>query len=164
MAEMPRTCSPVVLGLHSNAEIGYFTNATKVIWVNMILMQTNEGASEGGIDREAYLDGLIDDLEAKIPELYDEFNIRKTFGEVLKPTEVVLLQELERFNKLIEVMGASLKDLRSALKGEIGMSQDLDDLANSFFNGFLPDIWRRLTPQTEKMLGAWMDWFTKRHR
>lgn len=146
MAEMPRTCSPVVLGLHSNAEIGYFTNATKEIWVNLILMQTNEGSSEGGIDRETYLEGLIDELEGKIPEQYDELNIRKTFGEVLKPTEVVLLQELERFNRLIEVMAASLKDLRSALKGEIGMSAELDELATSFFNGFLPDIWRRLTP------------------
>ena len=45
--------------------------------MNCILMQTSEGAGEGGINREDYLNGLIDDLEAKIPEEYDEFNIRK---------------------------------------------------------------------------------------
>ena len=103
MSEIPRKNSPEVFGLHANAEIGYFTSSTKDIWVNCILMQTNEGGGEGGINREDYLNGLIDDLEQKIPEEYDEFNIRKQFGEQLKPTQVVLLQELERFNKLLRV-------------------------------------------------------------
>jgi len=47
----------------------------------------------------------------------------------------VLLQELERFDKLIVRMGSSIKDLKRALHGEIGMSPELDILANSFFNG-----------------------------
>ena len=38
--------------------------------------------------------------------------IRKKFGEVVSPTTVVLLQELERFNTLIKRMEVSLATLR----------------------------------------------------
>jgi len=58
----------------------------------------------------------------------------------------VLLQELERFNKLVRRMGTSIADLKRALKGEIGMSQELDALGTSFFNGQLPGMWAKLAP------------------
>ena len=60
---------------------------------------------------------------------------------------------------MISKIDSSLSNLRRALKGEIGMSADLDDLSFSLFNGFLPFIWARLAPQTEKKLGAWMEHF-----
>ena len=50
-------------------------------------------------------------------------------------------------------------NLKRALKGEIGMSTELDELSVSLFNGFLPLMWRRLAPQTEKKLGSWMSHF-----
>jgi dynein heavy chain len=58
----------------------------------------------------------------------------------------VLLQELERFNKLIERLHTSLFDLKRALLGEIGMGTELEDLGNSLFNGFLPGMWSSLAP------------------
>ena len=60
------------------------------------------------------------------------------YSDELPPTLVVLFQELERFNTLIQRMSDSLANLRRALKGEIGMSSDLDELSLSLFNGFLP--------------------------
>jgi len=69
-----------------------------------------------------------------LPDEFDLFNIKKKF-EVPIPTQIVLLQELERFNILLVLMRSSLADLKRALVGEIGMSQALDDLANCIFNG-----------------------------
>jgi len=66
--------------------------------------------------------------------LFDIFNIKKKF-EVPAPTQIVLLQELERFNVLLELIISSLTDLKRALVGEIGMSSALDDLANCMFKG-----------------------------
>ena len=74
----------------------------------------------------------------------------------LPPTTIVLLQELERFNLLIGKMRESLTELLAALKGLVGMSNELDALAQSLLNGVLPDSWRRLAPVTEKGLGSWM--------
>lgn len=53
----------------------------------------------------------------------------------------------------------SLNNLKRALKGEIGMSSELDELASCLFKGFLPPMWASLAPQTEKKLGAWMEHF-----
>jgi hypothetical protein len=54
------------------------------------------------------------------------------------PLQIVLLQELERWNILNGVIATSLADLKRALVGEIGMSESLDLLGVSLFNGYLP--------------------------
>lgn len=74
----------------------------------------------------------------------------------LTPTGVVLLQEIERFNALVERISKTLALLRKAIAGEIGMDLMLDGIANSLFNGELPNEWRRLAPETCMQLGAWM--------
>jgi dynein heavy chain len=99
---------------------------------------------------------VADDVLAVLPVLWDIVALRKEAGEVVQPTKIVLFQEIERFNILILRIDSTLNNLKRALKGEIGMSGDLDDLSLSLFNGFLPAMWRKLAPQTEKKLGAWM--------
>ena len=61
-------------------------------------------------------------------------------------------------------MRLSLKDLQRALSGEIGFSSHLEELSNSLFNGQLPNMWAKLSPPTEKMLGAWILWFQRRYQ
>ncbi len=95
--------------------------------------------------------------------MFDIFNIKKNF-EVPSPTQVVLLQELERFNILLELIMSSLTDLKRALVGEIGMSQALDDLANCMFKGFIPPQWMRFAPQSLKNLVNWFEHFLRRHK
>ena len=47
----------------------------------------------------------------------------------------VLRQELVRFNRLIETIRGSLKDVLRAVKGLIVMSEALDKLGNALFDG-----------------------------
>ena len=51
-----------------------------------------------------------------------------------------------------------------ALAGEVGMSSELDDVARALFNGQIPNIWRRLAPDTLKSLGNWMIHFLNRFK
>lgn len=95
--------------------------------------------------------------------MFDLYNINKKF-EVKSPTQVVLMQELERMNQLMEIMILSLADLQKALKGIIGFSAQLDDLANALFNGFVPDSWKTKAPQTKKGLVSWVDQFHRRYK
>ncbi|KAL0193509.1 hypothetical protein M9458_011805, partial [Cirrhinus mrigala] len=99
----------------------------------------------------------------KLPEVFDLDVIRKKLGLEISPTSVVLLQELERFNKLILRMSRSLAELQRALAGEVGMSSELDEVARALFNGQIPVIWRKLAPDTLKSLGNWMIHFKRRH-
>jgi dynein heavy chain len=50
--KIPLFTPPNVFGLHSNAEISYYTNATKGLWAGMLAMQTSEGAGAEGVNRD----------------------------------------------------------------------------------------------------------------
>merc|ERR1712072_964009 len=126
------------------------------------------------MSREEYIATTARDINAKIPiasidvGAYDLIQTRlallqRNEEDFISPCQVVLLQELERWNNLVLKMAISLIDLQRALVGEIGMSDQLDSLGDSVFNGFLPAMWRRLAPATEKSLGGWMTHFSKRH-
>lgn len=92
---LPLTNGPAVFGLHPNAEIGYFTFASKSLWTNIINLQPRATAVGGGVSREEYIQGIVRDVQAKIPQPDDVINLRKKFmedGGAPTPTQVVLLQ------------------------------------------------------------------------
>jgi len=62
------------------------------------------------------------------------------------------------------LISTSLNDLKRALVGEIGMSSDLDNLANTMFNGGVPPEWLKFAPQTLKNLVGWIEHFLRRHK
>jgi dynein heavy chain len=159
--EIPLNNSPEVFGLHPNAEISYFNNATKEMWANLIAMQVSSSSGGNGVNREEIIEGVTNGILEQLPEILDLYKVKKRF-ESPSPCQTVLLQELERFNKLLDKMLETLTNLKRALNGEIGMSQELDDLAASLFNGFLPSAWRTLCPQTEKNLVNWLEHLKKR--
>lgn len=162
---LPLSNGPQVFGLHANAEMGYFTSASKALWANIIAMQPRSAGSGAGASRESRLAEMVKNLQAQLPEPENLPAIRRKFtadGAALTPTQVVLLQELERWNKLVVCMTNSLADLSRALIGEIGMSDSLEKLGTSLVNGFLPDMWRALAPDTQKPLSSWMHHFADR--
>lgn len=80
----------------------------------------------------------------------------------ITPTLIVLLQELERFNRLVQRIYQTLILLRKALAGEIGMDTTLDNISNALFNGQIPDDWRKLAPDTCKSLPSWIEHLKRR--
>jgi dynein heavy chain len=172
---LPLTNSPAVFGLHPNAEIRYYTNAVKDMWIDLISLQPRRAGGGEGMSREDYIAATARDVASKIPlssvdvGSYDLIQIRailtkRNGSEIISPCQVVLLQELERWNALVKRMAISLQDLQRALVGEIGMSDELDSLGDALFNGFLPSMWKRLIPDTMKPLGSWMTHYTRRYK
>lgn len=169
--DMPLENQPDVFGLHPNAETGYLRTATELMWANLIdLMPRDSREGGGGESRESVLSKLAEDVLAQIPEPIDRRKVMKAEREKaraakqenLQPVQVVLLQEIERWNKLVSAMRSSLKNLQKALVGTIGMSRDLDDLASALGRGQLPAQWRGLAPSTRKNLGRWLAHFQRR--
>lgn len=159
---LPLVQSPEVFGLHPNADISYYSSATKAMWSGLIEMQPRVGATGGGISREEYIENVANDVKSRIPDPFDLPVLRREIGTP-SPVQVVLLQELEAWNVVVRVMRTTLKDLSRALAGEIGFSADLEALGSSLFNGQLPAAWAKVNPPTQKMLGSWMLWFERRH-
>jgi dynein heavy chain len=157
---LPMNQSPAVFGLHPNAEINYFMTSAKENYEGLMAMQTGDSGDSGGISREDIIDKTASDLQKAIPQ--DELKFFK--DGIPTPLETVLYQEIERYEALVRRMVGNLKDLKRALKGEIGMSQQLDELGTSCFNGLLPTLWAALAPQTLKPLGSWVEHFIRRHK
>lgn len=70
------------------------------------------GDSSTGISRDDYIGQVAKDIENKMPQVFDLEQVRKHLGLGISPTSVVLLQELERFNKLVFRMARSLAELQ----------------------------------------------------
>ena len=173
--EMPITYSPEIIGLHSNAEIDYFTQASKRIWEDMIKLQSSSGGTSSkkkeGEDsskptatkEETVLKMAEEFIETKLPPKFDMLNVNKKFSGGKTPIEAVLTQEIERYNMLNDKMNETLTDLISSLKGEIAMNAEIEEIMNSIYNGLLPNQWRALAPETQKSLLNWLEHFRRRY-
>lgn len=69
----------------------------------------------------------------------------------------VLVQELVRYNRLIEVMKSSLFNLKKALKGIVVMSEELEKLSNSIYDNQVGSIWSQKGFLSLKPLGSWIE-------
>ena len=69
----------------------------------------------------------------------------------------VLTQELMRFNKLIEMVETTLKDVQKAMKGLVVMSAELEQMGNSMVIGKVPVLWSSVAYPSLKPLGSWVN-------
>lgn len=67
----------------------------------------------------------------------------------------VLLQEMQRFNRLLTVMRNSIVLLKKAIKGFIVMSEELDSMYVSIQNGQVPKNWEKVAYPSLKPLPTW---------
>lgn len=59
-------------------------------------------------------------------------------------------------------MGKTLSEVQKAIKGLVVMSQDLENMFNSFLNNKVPDIWTKVAYPSLKPLSSWVDDFIQR--
>jgi len=168
ISSIPLTQVPGVFGLHPNAEITYLANAGKDICMSLIAMQTGvESAADATEESDgpamSARDQMVWTICSGILKRLAEQPPLKYASAMLSPTEVVLCQEIERYTKLVDRITLSLVDLKRALKGEIGLSQELDEVGSSLFNGLIPDKWRKIAPESEKPIASWMDHLSRRY-
>lgn len=64
--ELPLVNTPEVFGLHSNAEIGYFTHATKEMWAQLVELQPQTGETGSGISREDFIGHIASDIQVSV--------------------------------------------------------------------------------------------------
>lgn len=83
---------------------------------------------------------VAEEILAHLPECVDLDAGEKMLAP-LGPLEVVLIQESSRYNCLIKTMSESLSDVKRAVKGQIVMSVELEEIAMCLYNGRVPVLW-----------------------
>lgn len=61
-----------------------------------------------------------------------------------------------RFNKLTTVVRSSLINVGKAIKGEVPLSLELEQVCDSLFNNMVPDIWHKRAYPSLKPLASWV--------
>lgn len=97
---------------------------------------------------------LIADILSKIPSDIDYETTQRLIGPKRTPLDVVLLQEIQRYNALLQTTRSSLKVLQQAIKGLVLMSPDLEEIFTCVYEGRVPSVWLTAYPSL-KLLGAW---------
>jgi len=97
-------------------------------------------------------------LQAQIPDMLDRENGKKELfkqhGGLYASLTTVLLQEMDKFNRLINKIYRSLFDLKEAIGGLIVMSDVLDKMFIAIQNGQVPKNWEGVYPSL-KPLASW---------
>jgi dynein heavy chain len=99
---------------------------------------------------------LIDKEDAH-PSIY-----KMTDQGILPSLTTVLVQEVDRFNKLVKVIKATLMELRRAIAGEVVLSADLEKMYNDFLYGKVPLLWSKVGYPCLKPLSSWYPDFLAR--
>ncbi|XP_070624136.1 dynein axonemal heavy chain 14 isoform X2 [Bos indicus] len=68
-----------------------------------------------------------------------------------------LIQEIERFDQLLSIIHKSLKDLQLAIKGEIILTQELEEIYDSFLSTKVPKLWQKYAYKSSKALSSWVN-------
>ncbi|XP_053119664.1 dynein axonemal heavy chain 11 isoform X1 [Hemicordylus capensis] len=150
--------SPVLYGLHPNAEIDFLTVLTDTLFKTLLEMQPrNVLAGEvAGQSAEEKVKNALDEILEKLPE---EFNMAEIMQKstVRNPYVLVCFQECERMNILIREIQRSLKQLDLGLKGELTFSPAMEALQSSLFYDLVPDAWTKLAYPSTYSLAQWFN-------
>jgi len=154
---LPSETKPEVFGLHENAEIITAEESTRVLLSTILLTQPKAFIQDTKSSEEV-ITNLISRLEDKIPPLFDHETIYQQYPtNYIESMNTVLVQEIIRYNRLLEVISPSLVNLRKALKGEILMSEELEDMLESLSQNQVPEVWKAKSFLSLKFLTAWID-------
>ncbi len=166
--KLPHDDLPEVFGMHENASINYQSQESDAFLKNVLRIQPKIASTGSGKSADDIVQEYITDLTNRLPLVLDTLTAKKDLLVTIPGTSLlpslctVLLQEMERFNKLINVVGNTLDQLSKAISGQIVMSQELDDMYISVLNGQVPENWGRVAYPSLKPLFSWYVDFIKR--
>ena len=160
--QMPIAADPEVFGLHANADITKDQQETDLM-CNSILLTQGNATSGGGKSKEETLAEVAAQIAESIPPVFDlELANYKYPVDYYESMNSVLCQELVRFNRLLEVIHASIGSFQLALKGQIVMTGELDALGNAMFDGKIPAMWAKKSYPSLQPLAAYISELVRR--
>ncbi|XP_075307002.1 dynein axonemal heavy chain 2 [Odontesthes bonariensis] len=154
---LPPTEHPEVFGQHPNADIASQIAETRTLFDTLLSLQpqvTSTPTAGAGPSREDTVLELFADVRGKIPALIDYEGTRLLLQHDPSPLNVVLLQEIQRYNSLLDTIVSSLVELERGIKGFVVMSSSMEETFNCIYDARVPPLWEKAYPSL-KPLAAW---------
>ncbi|KAI5937324.1 Dynein heavy chain 1, axonemal [Manis javanica] len=153
---LPLNDMPEIFGLHDNANITFAQNETYTLLGTIIQLQPRS-SSVGGLGREEVVEDVAQNILLQVPEPINLKLVMAKYPVLYEESmNTVLVQEVIRYNRLLQVITGTLKDLLKALKGLVVMSSPLELMAANLYNNTVPELWNTKAYPSLKPLSAWV--------
>ncbi|XP_062849650.1 dynein axonemal heavy chain 2 [Trichomycterus rosablanca] len=154
---LPPVEHPEVFGQHPNADIASQISETRTLFDTLLSLQpqvTSSATTGEGPTREDKVLELSADVRQKIPDQVDYEGTCKLLQDDPSPLNVVLLQEIQRYNSLLHTIRTSLIELEKGIKGLVVMSSSLEETFQCIYDARVPPLWEKAYPSL-KPLASW---------
>ncbi|XP_054939233.1 dynein axonemal heavy chain 1-like [Physeter macrocephalus] len=153
---LPLNDMPEIFGLHDNANITCAQNETYTLLGTIVQLQP-KSSSAGGQRREEIVEDVAQNILHKVPEPISLQRVMTKYPVLYEESmNTVLVQEVTRYNRLLQVITQTLRDLLTALKGLVVMSLQLELMAASLYNNTVPELWNAKAYPSLKPLSLWV--------
>ncbi|XP_078035551.1 dynein beta chain, ciliary-like isoform X3 [Augochlora pura] len=116
--------SPVLYGLHPNAEIGFLTSTAENLFKTLLeMLSQSAGDTEGDMSKEDRMKTILEDLLDKLPE---EFNMSELYGK----GELTINAEMEDLQNFIMIDAVPPSWTKRAYPSSLGLNSWFADMLN----------------------------------
>lgn len=151
---LPQIDKAEVFGQHPNADIASQIKDSEGLLSSLLSLQPTVVTGKGGVSMEDKVLGIVVDISKRLPEDMDIDYTKKMCKHDVTPLNVVLLQEMARYNTLLGGIRKSLEDLQNGIKGIVLMSPELEETFSYIYEGKVPPLWSKAYFSL-KPLAAW---------
>ena len=154
---LPQEDSSDLFGLHPNVNGITAARESQDLLATVLSLQPQTNDAGSGHSQNDVVGKLGQNIASNLPANFDlEYamqNYPPKYGDSMNS---VLLQELERFNRLLTRVRSSLSDLQKAITGQVVMSMELEHMCDSMYSERVPDLWTAVAYPSLKGLGSWV--------
>jgi dynein heavy chain len=133
---------PAVFGSHGNAEVTSQKMEATILLDSLLMLQPRD---QGGSDksREEVIIGKIDGYLKIVPEEINYIDARAKNPPIdEEPLRNVLLQEVSRYNTVIQVVKSTFVELVAGLKGQTLISEEMELVLQNIEDNKVPARWK----------------------
>ncbi len=157
--------SPLAFGFHPNAEIGYRTQRSKVMFSVIMELQPRQSGQNRPVNEQQQ---IAETTLADILDDYRDFNFNieeiKSSVEEMGPFQNVFIQECERLNLLVDEIVRSMVELDMGFRGDLTMSDAMEALSESLYMNEIPAPWAKLASPSLRSLSSWKNGILKKQK
>ncbi|XP_012230668.2 dynein axonemal heavy chain 3 [Linepithema humile] len=155
---LPINQLPEVFGLHENADIAKDNREAMQLLAGALLTQPQISGVGVEKDTDEMVSVLASEILSKMRPQFDiEYVSSKYPVLYMNSMNTVLRQELVRFNELTVVIKETLSNVQKAIKGQVLMSPELEEVYISMSIGKVPLAWDRKSYPSLKPLGSYVN-------